>query len=104
MLECLYCEKSYTRESFKNTSIHNCFTDLTEQISLLKETDDSKYLFKKKMLPVDEAMDIDVCDGQGQWSHVRHVPSGTKWYKAKDQLNGTEIYGNNNSMDEEWSV
>jgi len=52
------------------------------------------------VLPVDETMKID----GGNWSRVRHVPKGPKWYKAKDGLTGTEEYGNPNTMDEEWSV
>lgn len=32
-------------------------------------------------------------DGGG-WSLVRHVPAGNQWYKATDQLAGTDSYGN----------
>jgi len=32
-------------------------------------------------------------DGGG-WSLVRHVPAGNQWYKATDQLAGTQSYGN----------
>lgn len=35
---------------------------------------------------------IDI-DG-GEWTLVRHVPTGNKWHPAKDQLRGTEAYGN----------
>ena len=59
-----------------------------------------KYLFKKKTLPVDPAMGID----GGGWSHVRHVPKGPRWYKAKDHLMGTEEYGDPGNNDEDWSI
>ena len=27
------------------------------------------------------------------WTHVRHVPSGTKWHTSSDNLAGTSVYG-----------
>merc|ERR1712167_184288 len=38
---------------------------------------------------IDCAAQID----QGGWSLVRHVPPGDVWYKATDQLAGTDEYG-----------
>ena len=36
--------------------------------------------------------DVQSIDGGG-WELVRHVPAGSKWHKATDQLRGTEVYG-----------
>lgn len=35
---------------------------------------------------------------------MRHVPYGTKWHPATDQLRGTEVYGNANDPSEPFSV
>ncbi len=47
-------------------------------------------------------MDID----GGGWTLVRHVPAGTKWHKATDQLRGTDEYGTpcGATCDNEWSI
>jgi hypothetical protein len=61
---------------------------------------DPGYIFKKKFLPVDETMTID----GGNWSKVRSVPKGSRWFKSKDQLAGTEVYGEKFNDDREWSI
>lgn len=58
------------------------------------------YLFKKKYLIEDESIEID----GGKWCHVRHLPKGSKWYKATDKLAGTDEYGKYGEEDEEWSI
>jgi hypothetical protein len=49
-------------------------------------------------------LDVEKISGGG-WKLVRHVPKGNKWYKAKDQLVGTEVYGKpcGPLCDNEWS-
>ena len=44
-------------------------------------------------------------DGGG-WQLVRHVPAGTVWHKATDQLTGTDSYGTpcGPTCRHEWSV
>ena len=53
------------------------------------------------MLP--NAEYVDEIDGGG-WMHVRHLPKSMKWYKAKDQLAGTEEYGTPYDEDQEWTI
>jgi hypothetical protein len=54
------------------------------------------------VLPVHEELELT------GWRLVRHCPKGSKWFKAKDQLMGTEEYGDQTGKDhpeaEEWSV
>ena len=44
-------------------------------------------------------------DGGG-WTLGRHVPAGTRWHKATDQLEGTDVYGTRcgANCDTEWSI
>ena len=35
---------------------------------------------------------MDTLDGGG-WKLVRHVPEGSRWHPATDQLRGSDIYG-----------
>lgn len=100
MLECTFCEHDYTRATFDDVSVHKCLANLKQHI-ILKKQQNKRYLFKKKFLPVSYEMDLD----NGGWSHVRHVPKSRAWFKATDQLEGTDEYGDAADLeDEEWSV
>ena len=46
-------------------------------------------------------MSANTCD----WKKVRHLPNGSRtWYKAVDQLRGTEVYGDPTDVSAEWSI
>ena len=40
------------------------------------------------------------------WKLVRHIPSGHRWHRARDQLRGTEAYGTpcGSTCDREWTI
>ena len=38
------------------------------------------------------------------WKLVRHVPQGTTWHLATDQLTGTDVYGDPNDMSQAFSI
>ena len=44
-------------------------------------------------------------DGGG-WTLIRHVPRGNNWYRATDQLRGTDVYGTpcGAKCNKEWSI
>ena len=37
------------------------------------------------------------------WRHVRHVPQGSTWHPATDQMRGTDVYGEEGG-DMAWSI
>ena len=41
-------------------------------------------------------MNISIPKIDGEWTHVRHVPSGNNWHSADDYLAGTQVYGDVN--------
>jgi hypothetical protein len=38
------------------------------------------------------------------WKLVRHVPAGSRWHPARDQLRGTQVYGNPRHNSRPWSI
>ena len=38
------------------------------------------------------------------WKLVRHVPEGTTWHLATDQLGGTDVYGDPNDLSQAFSI
>ena len=99
MVECIYCEQEFIRPDFINKDKHRCYDNVIASIKTRKEKDPG-YIFKKKTLPIDETMTID----GGNWSKVRSVPKGSRMFKSKDQLAGTEVYGEKFNDDQEWSI
>lgn len=99
MIECILCEHDYTRGTFKDQLVHNCFKNIKDAI-LLRKKENPEYLFKKKELVPNDDIELD----GGGWCHVRHCPKGVKWHKAKDHLNGIDVYGTPYKEDEHWSI
>ena len=65
---------------------------------------------KKPLVYSSLKLDPAGCGGSidgGGWTVVRHVPAGNRWYKSKDELVGTEVYGDPKggaASAEQWSI